>query len=176
MAENEFAVPGDYLKHRFLELTQVEFGLVKGRKIGSKCHGNPWNIPLSNSNKSHFGLVKVSENNLQCLATPWNIVFSNSTKSLFGIIKGQKLVRSTWRTLETFLPWPHTSRILDWKRGKNKFNLPCENLNHPFINFNKVAFDLVKKQKTISKSNAKIWNIDISTLKPRIFDWSRGLK
>jgi len=41
MAENEIEVPGDHLKHRFLVLNQVEFGLVQGRKIGSKCHGSP---------------------------------------------------------------------------------------------------------------------------------------
>jgi len=37
--ENEFAVPGDRLKHPLLDLTQVLFWAGDGQKIGSKCCG-----------------------------------------------------------------------------------------------------------------------------------------
>jgi len=38
--ENEFREPGDYLKHRFLEVTKVEFWAFKRQKMTFKCHSN----------------------------------------------------------------------------------------------------------------------------------------
>ena len=174
--EIELKVQCEPLKHRFLDLTNSHLELIKRQEISVQFLATNWMIAFSSSPKWYFGLVKRQKMSSQCLATTWNIVFSTSPKSLFRMIKGQKIssqyLANTWNITSL------TTRnsYFGLEKSKKRFKVPCENLNHLFIVFNLVAFELVKKQKRISKCNARIWNIDISTLKPRVFDWSRDLK
>jgi len=40
-AEDDFAVPGEHMKYRFPDLNHVTFVLIQGTKMISKCHSIP---------------------------------------------------------------------------------------------------------------------------------------
>ena len=76
--ENEFRVPGDHLKHRFLDLTKVEFWFDKMQKLTFKCHCH-LNCRFINMKNVAFSVGQEAKNDFKVTFDNWNHRFFDLT-------------------------------------------------------------------------------------------------
>ena len=178
-AEIEFLVPGGHLKHRFLDLTQVGFRLVKRLKMSSQCLASTWNITFSISHNSHFGLEKMKKWVQRAIRKfEWSL-FSTSSKSHFLLHflllnEAENVFQVQCKTLKYH--FFDLKEAAFWAVEEEKMSSHCvvTSSKHRCVALTQVAFGLVKGQKMVSKWHGSIWNIAVSNSSN--FGWSGGRK
>jgi len=104
--------PCDHLKHRFLDLTKVEFWPFQEAV-------NDFYVPFDHLNRRFIDLKNVIFSVVQGAENDFKVTFDNLNHRLFDFIQ-----IAFWASPE----------------AQNKFRVPCEPLKHRFFEFTEVAF------------------------------------
>ena len=140
-AENDIAVPGDHLKHRFINITELHFSWPRGG-INSKV---PWEhlkhrfidfiLGLSRDRKWLLSAFRPLE------TSPYRLEKSRN----FGWSRSRKWLQSFIRSLHRFLDF---AQVAFWasQEAEIEFSVPWNQLNHRLLELNKAHFVVVKRQ------------------------------